>query len=70
MWVNILFCEIVVLQLKFNVLVGNLHADLGEDSGTWTHGNFTSTRKFVWRMLLFTTLLHMLLGYEVPNRTI
>ena len=34
---GILFCATFVLKLIFNVLVGSLHEELGEDLGSWTH---------------------------------
>jgi hypothetical protein len=33
MWVVVLFCATFVLQLQFDVLVGDLHEDLRDDPG-------------------------------------
>ena len=38
------------------MLVGILHEDLGEDLGSWTHGNSTLTKKLVWSMLIISML--------------
>ena len=37
LWMIVLLFVTYVLQLIFNVLVGSLHEDLGEDLGSWIH---------------------------------
>ena len=48
MWAINLYCATFVLQVIFNVLVGSLYEDLGEDPRSWTHKIFNLTRKLVW----------------------
>ena len=38
-WVIIPFGATFLLKRSINVLVGSLHEDLGEDPGSWTHGD-------------------------------
>jgi hypothetical protein len=47
MLVIILVSATFVLQVIFNVLVGSLYEDLGEDLGSWAHINSTLTRKII-----------------------
>jgi hypothetical protein len=57
-WV-IAFGATFLLKLLINVSVGSLHEDLGEDLGSWTHGDSTLTRKLVWPTLItFMLILH------------
>ena len=54
MWAIILCHATFVLKLIFNVLVDNLHEDLGECPRSWTtHMNSALTRKLVWPALIF-----------------
>ena len=46
------FCVTFVVQLMFNVVVGSLHEDSGEDPGSWTCNSSTVTRKSVWPTLI------------------
>ena len=39
------------------VLVISLYEDLGEDPGSWTHGDSTLSRKLVWSTLIISTLV-------------
>ena len=45
-------CFNFVFQLVFDVLVGSLREDQGDDTGSWIHVNSTFTRKLVWPTLI------------------
>ena len=55
MCVIILLRDTFVLWLTFNVLVRNLLKDFGEDPGSWTHINSTSTRNAMRPILIIST---------------
>ena len=48
------FCAMFVLQLLFDMLVGSLNEDLGEDPMSWTHVNSTLTKKSLWPTLIIS----------------
>ena len=55
-WIIVSFLEMNVGDYVFlcyllcKGLVGSLHEDTREDTGSWTHGNSNLTRNLAWRM--------------------